>query len=66
MPLIPTASTGRPSGPLEEPQKKMDATCVLRDAGLVETVVEPGLSARSDQRLELGQIPTDLEFELPA
>lgn len=37
---------------LEEQQKKIDATCVLRDADLIETYVEPGVSARTDQRPE--------------
>lgn len=44
---------------LEEQQKKIDATCVLRDADLVKTFVEPGLSARSDRRPELQRM---LEF----
>lgn len=38
---------------LEEQDKKIDATCVLRDADLVETFVEPGLTARADRRPEL-------------
>ena len=44
---------------LEEQQKKVDATCVLRDADLVETFVEPGLTARADRRPELKRM---LEF----
>ncbi|MBJ3786851.1 recombinase family protein [Devosia sediminis] len=38
---------------LEEQDKKIDATCVLRDADLVETFIEPGLTARVDRRPEL-------------
>ncbi|WP_354065256.1 recombinase family protein [Devosia sp. 2618] len=37
---------------LDDQQRKIDATCVLRDADLVEVFVEPGVSARSDQRPE--------------
>lgn len=44
---------------LEEQDKKIDATCVLRDADLVETFVEPGLTARADRRPELKRM---LEF----
>ena len=44
---------------LEEQHKKIDATCVLRDADLVETFVEPGLTARADRRPELKRM---LEF----
>lgn len=44
---------------LEEQEKKIDATCVLRDADLVETFVEPGLTARVDRRPELKRM---LEF----
>src|SRR5690606_23347276 len=44
---------------LEEQDKKIDATCVLRDAELVETFIEPGLTARADRRPELKRM---LEF----
>lgn len=44
---------------LEEQDKKIDATCVLRDADLVETFVEPGVTARADRRPELKRM---LEF----
>ena len=44
---------------LDEQQKKVDATCVLRDADLVETFIEPGLTARADRRPELKRM---LEF----
>jgi len=44
---------------LEEQQKKIDATCVLRDADVIEMFVEPGVSARSDQRPEFKRM---LEF----
>ncbi|MGV3575229.1 MAG: recombinase family protein [Devosia sp.] len=38
---------------LADQEKKIDATCVLRDADLVEVFVEPGLTARIDRRPEL-------------
>ncbi len=44
---------------LEEQQRKVDATCILRDADLVETFIEPGLTARADRRPELKRM---LEF----
>lgn len=44
---------------LDEQQKKVDATCVLRDADLVETFIEPGVTARADRRPELKRM---LEF----
>lgn len=44
---------------LEEQEKKIDATCVLRDADLVETFIEPGVTARVDRRPELKRM---LEF----
>lgn len=44
---------------LEEQQRKVGATCVLRDADLIETFVEPGLTARADRRPELKRM---LEF----
>ncbi len=44
---------------LEEQERKIDATCVLRDADLVQTFIEPGLTARADRRPELKRM---LEF----
>jgi site-specific DNA recombinase len=44
---------------LEEQQRKVDATCVLRNVDLVETFIEPGLTARADRRPELKRM---LEF----
>ncbi len=44
---------------LDEQEKKVDAACVLRDADLVRTFVEPGVTARGDHRPELKRM---LEF----